>query len=53
MGAEALTVAVDIEFDCCCWNYTCQAGSEASEKGSPAFCLVYVSNYSERLVVCV
>lgn len=53
MGADALAVAVDIEFDSGRWDHASETGSQPSEESSPAFGAIDIAYYSGGLVACV
>lgn len=52
MSADALAVAIDIEFDGSGRNDAGKTRAKTSEKGSPAFSTIDVADYSSGLVAC-
>lgn len=53
MGADALAVSVDVEFNCGGRDHASETGSQAAEEGSPAFGSVDVTDYAGCVVGCV
>lgn len=52
MRADALAVAVDVEFDRGRWDHASETGSQTSKEGPPAFGAIDVAYYSDGLVAC-